>query len=113
MTQKTNIDNIEALPVKNDMSQINEYAKLGYSPQRIASMLNLSGKAKIQFVCRINSPGDTYNIAYKKGEADGEYTIDLELCNKAEKGEIEAIELLDSRKNNRNLKDLKMKLFGV
>ena len=47
------------------------------------------------------------------GNALGEYNIDAELAKKAETGDIEAITTLETRKQERTVKDLIDKLFGV
>ena len=39
--------------------------------------------------------------------------IDSELAKQAENGDIDAIELLEERKNERYFKDLRKELFGI
>lgn len=94
------------------INKVNSYGALGYSPERIASMLQLSGLKKDILIVRINSVGDTYNTAYFNGRAIGEYNIDAELAKKAEKGEIDAITMLQQRKDDRNHLDLRRDLLG-
>ena len=50
---------------------------------------------------------------YESGLAQGEKNIDMELAKKAENGDIDAIELLEERKNERYFKDLRKELFGI
>lgn len=95
------------------IKQVRSLASLGYSPERIAMMLRLNGKRKTMLIIRINMPGDEYHIAYKEGAAIGEYNIDSELAKQAEKGEIDSIELLERRKNDRIEIDLRKELFGI
>ena len=47
------------------------------------------------------------------GIAAGEMNIDSELAKQAENGDIDAIELLEERKNERYFKDLRKELFGI
>jgi hypothetical protein len=95
------------------IQQVRTLASLGYSPDRIAMMLRLSGKRKAMLLLRINAHGDTYNTAFKEGFAIGEYNIDSELAKQAEKGDIDSIELLERRKNDRIELDLRKELFGI
>lgn len=94
------------------LNKTRSFATLGYSPERIAQMLALPSRQKQILLLRIAIPGDVYNTAYYKGKADGEYNIDAELAKKAEKGEIDAITLLQERKELRNELDLRKELFG-
>ena len=93
--------------------QVRTFGALGYTPQRICNILGLRGKEKIALTIRISIPGDVYYDAYRNGNALGEYNIDAELAKKAETGDIEAITTLETRKQERTVKDLIDKLFGV
>lgn len=93
--------------------QVRTFGALGYTPDRICSLLKLSKKDSVSLRLRISLPGDIYNEAYSQGRYIGEYNIDAELAKKAEKGEVDAIMLLEERKHDRNVKDLRLKLFGV
>lgn len=95
------------------VSQVRTFSALGYTPQRICSLLGLRGKQKIALVIRISLPGDIYYDAYDNGRALGEYNIDAELAKKAESGEIDAIKTLEERKNLRVELDLRKQLFGI
>lgn len=57
--------------------------------------------------------GDVFYETYESGLAQGEKNIDMELAKKAENGDIDAIELLEERKNERYFKDLRKELFGI
>ena len=50
---------------------------------------------------------------YRNGCALGEYNIDAELAKKAETGDVSAIETLETRKQERTVKDLRNQLFGI
>ena len=94
-------------------NQVRTFGALSYSPERICQLLSLTKSQRISFLLRITSPGDIYYEAYHQGRALGEYNIDAELAKKAEKGDIDSITLLEDRKNERNEKDLRLKLFGI
>lgn len=112
---------MDALEKNNDpiligdeyLSQVRAFGALGYSPERIANMLQLRGKKRVAFLLRVRLPGDSYEQAYKHGHAIGEYNIDAELAKQAERGDTQAIELLERRKNDRIELDLRRELFGV
>lgn len=93
--------------------QVRTFGALGYTPDRICRLLKLNRKDSISLKLRIELAGDAYNEAYQQGRYLGEYNIDAELAKKAEKGEVEAVMLLEERKHERNVKDLRLKLFGV
>jgi hypothetical protein len=73
----------------------------------------LRGKERVGLIYRINEVSDAYHDAYVNGCALGEYNIDVELAKQAEKGDIDAITTLESRKNLRVELDLRKELFGV
>ena len=93
--------------------QVRTFGALGYTPQRICNILGLRGNEKIALTIRISIPGEAYYDAYRNGKALGEYNIDAELAKKAETGDVEAITTLETRKQERIVKDLRDKLFGV
>lgn len=95
------------------LSQVRSFGALGYSPERIVDLLGLSKKEKALLLLRLSLPGDPYAQAYANGKAIGEYNIDAELAKQAEKGNIEAIETLEQRKNERIELDLRKQLLGV
>ena len=95
------------------VNQVRTFGALGYTSERICQLLGLRKNKRIALLYRITLPGDVYCEAYHQGRALGEYNIDAELAKKAEKGENEAITLLEERKNERAEKDLRMKLFGI
>ncbi len=95
------------------VSQVRTFGALGYTPSRICDVLGLRGKEKTALTLRMSIPGDAYHDAYRNGKALGEYNVDAELAKKAEKGDVEAIETLETRKKERAVKDLRNQLFGV
>lgn len=95
------------------VSQVRTFGALGYTPHRICSLLGLRAKEKIALTIRLTLPGDVYYDAYRNGCALGEYNIDAELAKKAEAGDVSAIEVLETRKQERTVKDLRNQLFGI
>ena len=95
------------------INQVRTFGALGYSVPRICRLLKLHGKKKLALQIRMTLPGDAYNEAYSEGQALGEYNIDAELAKRAEKGEVDAVELLETRKNERKELDMRKELFGV
>ncbi len=95
------------------VNQVRTFGALGYTPERICQLLGLKKVKRIVLLYRISIPGDTYYEAYQQGRALGEYNIDAELAKKAEKGDTDAITLLEERKNERAEKDLRFELFGI
>lgn len=95
------------------IQQVRTFGALSYTPERICQLLGLRGSKRMALLLRIEIPGDIYCEAYHQGRALGEYNIDAELAKKAEKGDTEAITLLEERKNERSEKDLRLKLFGI
>lgn len=95
------------------ISQVRTFGALGYTPHRICTLLGLKKKEKTALIIRLSIPGDVYYDAYRNGCALGEYNIDAELAKKAEAGDVSAIETLETRKQERIVKDLRNQLFGI
>jgi hypothetical protein len=95
------------------ISQVRSFGALGYTVKRICTLLSLTKEQRIALSMRMSLPGDIYYEAYQNGRAIGEYNIDAELSKKAELGDIDAITLLEERKNERVEIDLRQQLFGV
>lgn len=112
LTPTSDVDNA-ALIGDEYVSQVRTFGALGYSPHRICSLLGLRGREKIALTIRLSLIGDVYYDAYRNGCALGEYNIDAELAKKAEAGDVTAIETLETRKQERIVKDLRNSLFGI
>lgn len=93
--------------------RVRTFGALGYSPERICQLLHLNNKERLALLFRLSLQDDEYKKAYEEGRAIGEYNIDAELAKNAERGDIDAIELLESRKVARTEIDLRKTLFGV
>ena len=95
------------------VSHVRTFGALGYTPHRICTLLGLRGKERTALTVRLLMPGDVYYDAYRNGCALGEYNIDAELAKKAETGDVSAIETLETRKQERTVKDLRNQLYGL
>lgn len=95
------------------VNKVRTYASLGYTPNRICRLLSLSKKEGLQLVLRMSIAGDAYHDAFVNGQMIGEYNIDVEIAKKAEVGDLDAIELLEERKNKKVELDTRKELFGV
>jgi hypothetical protein len=95
------------------LPQVRAFGALGYSPERIISLLALPRMESAALLFRISRSGDSYYIAYQNGINIGEYNIDSELQKKAESGDPDSVTLMEERKNKRLELDLRKKLFGV
>lgn len=95
------------------ISKVRTFGALGYDAGRIADLLNLTGKTRVELIVRLSIAGDALRVAYENGRAIGEYNIDVELTKQAEQGDIDAVETLATRSRERKIKDLKRELFGV
>lgn len=93
--------------------QIRTFSGFGYSAARIADILSLDREERMLMMFRINTPGDPYYLAFHSGEATTQQHIDTQLLKVAETGDIEAINLLEERKRELRLKDLRKSLFGI
>jgi len=92
--------------------QVSDLAELGYSADRIATLLGISGRKKIALVYRISCTNDTYNLAYNKGLAESEKVIDEKLHETAKTGDVDAIKLIGERNQKRIELDIRRELFG-
>lgn len=92
---------------------VEEYARLQYSPEQIADSLGLNSSARSRFLLEIRTPDTKLNQAYMSAYLDGEKTIDDKLAQEAEQGDVDCAKELRSRQDNRHLAELKYKLFGV
>ncbi|MCD7937862.1 MAG: hypothetical protein LUG98_13470 [Tannerellaceae bacterium] len=93
--------------------QVRSFGALGYTPERILILLNLTKQEKLALLCRITTPSDPYHEAYEQGKAIGQYNVDAELMKLAEKGDIDAIKTLSQRQQERIEQDQRKELFGI
>ena len=109
----TSAVDIVAILSEEYIPQVQSYAALGYSPTRIANIIGLKGIAKDALITAIRTVGSPYNETYHRGVALGELNIDTELAKMAEAGDVDAIERLEERNDERVIRDLRRTLFGV
>lgn len=95
------------------ISKVRTFGALGYDAGRIADLLGLHGKERLELTVRLSLKGDALKTAYDNGRAIGEYNVDAELTKLAERGDIDAITTIAARSKERKLKDMKKDLFGV
>lgn len=95
------------------VGKVKNFGALGYSPERIANMLGLSGDKRKVFLYKIVTRGDALYDSYVTGQAIGEYNIDVELRKHAESGDVDAVDRLTQRQKDRAEDDLRHKLFGI
>jgi len=95
------------------LSKIRNFGALKYAPEKIVTLLALTGDEKTEFLLEINNPQSQIYTYYHQGWEIGEYNIDAELAKKAETGDIMSIIQLNERQGNRRIDDLKKKLFGI
>lgn len=93
--------------------QIRTFGSLGYSPERIADLLGLSGDSRRELVMRLEIEGDELHTAYRHGLAIGNWNIDAELSKQAERGDLDAIKLRSERSKERKVADVKKEKFGI
>ncbi|MDD4636031.1 MAG: hypothetical protein PHV66_00245 [Bacteroidales bacterium] len=102
-----------ALETDKYISKVRTFGAFGYDAERIADLLSLHGRTRVELIVRLSIPGDELRVAYDNGRAIGEYNIDVELTKQAERGDIDAITTLAERSKERKMKDLKKDLFGT
>ena len=95
------------------IQKVRTFGAMGYSPERIAGLLDLRGRERAELIIRLSICGDDVCVAYDNGRAIGEYNIDAELTKQAERGDVDSIETLAARSKERKLKDMKKDLFGI
>lgn len=104
---------IERITDEEYLPKVKNFGALGYSSDRIADILNLSGDVRKAFIYRLTSPGDALYQSYCSGKAIGEYNIDVGIRKQAEAGDTESAILLAERQKQREEEDLRKELFGI
>ena len=95
------------------ISNVRTFGALGYDAERIADLLDMHGKTRIELIARLGTPNDELRVAFDNGRAIGEYNIDVQLTKQAESGDTFSVEALSLRAKERKLNDLKRNLFGI
>lgn len=94
-------------------NKIRTFGALGYSAERIADLLGIKGDERVDLIMRLLTPSDEYHTAYMNGQAIGEWNVDAELAKQAERGDIDAINVLAERSKQRKIRDMKNEMFGL
>lgn len=95
------------------IESLKKYAEFGYSPRRIAYLLNIPKKDFLAFGEAISDENTEIGHAYRQGEALGELRIDEDLASCLAQGEHKAAEILDQRDYRRKIQKLRKELFGI
>lgn len=95
------------------LQDVKRYAASGMTPDRIALLLDFKPLERSLFLERISTPGDVYHKFFHAGQTERDSLIMEKLCNKAETGDVEAIETFAKAQQDINSLDLRQKLFGV
>lgn len=95
------------------LNRVEELALLGYSPERIVSIIDLDRTKSAVLLLKLNLPNDEFYEAYHKGLCQGEEKMDSSLHAQADDGDIDAIKLIQERNALRQEQELRKKLFGV
>lgn len=114
------------------LNQIKKYAQYGYSPDRIAILMDIWGRDKDDFLILVSDESASECQAYLSGEAIGASNADNTLeaiispvIGKDENGAdinlniyegrdiVAAAKELAAWQKNRRVKDLKRRLFGL
>lgn len=104
---------------KIQLALINEYAQYGYSPDRIAILINIWGSDKDDFMVLVRDESSNECQAFLSGEATGASNADSVLQSIAQDTEgspdtsVAAVKELALIQKSRETKDLKRKLFGL
>lgn len=95
------------------LDEVRAYATSGFTPEHIASIMDLNPVARALFLERVNTPSDEFYRAYQNGFNVGRHTVRNALKNKADKGEPEAVKLFMQSVNDEQTLELRRELFGV
>ncbi len=95
------------------LQDVKRYAAAGMTPDRIASLLDFGSLARNLFLERVSTPGDPYYEFFNSGQTERNFVIMEQLRDKAEHGDIEAIETFAKAQQDINSLDLRRQLFGV
>lgn len=98
---------------ENTLKKIRDWAALGHTPGQIASLLGTPYQLRDAFLDEFARPDTKVYQFYMQGKAMMDYNVNAELARSAENGDVEAITLLDQRKQNQKMSELLSDLFGI
>jgi len=93
--------------------KVKEYAALGYSPERICTLLSFGKHYAAIFLLRIRTPGDELYVDYHQALALAQVEVDSKLNELAKDGDLDAIKAQAERGQERLEYELRQKYFGV
>ena len=94
-------------------AKVKEYAALGYSPERISTLLGFSKKFEAIFLLRIRTPGDSLYVDYHQAATLAQVEVDRKLKDLAKEGDLDAIKADAERTQERLEYELRHKYFGI
>lgn len=93
--------------------KVRNWAKLKYSPSRIATLLELSVEETQVFLDDIDTEDHPLKKFYDLGNAIGDYNMDVSLVKQAEDGNMDAESQLRERQKQMRITEIKKELFGI
>lgn len=95
------------------LKRVRDLAALGHTPSQIASLLDIPIDGRDAFVDEFSRPNTQIYAAYYKGRNMMDYNTNVELARAAEKGDVEAIELMSKRKEEQKYNEALAEMWGV
>lgn len=95
------------------LKRVRDMGALGHTPSQIVSLLDISRSDRAIFYDELTNPETPLYIAYNKGRSIMSYNTNVELARLAEKGDQEAIVLLDERSRQQRVDELLLELFRI
>ena len=95
------------------LNKIRNFGALHYAPERIADLLGYVDEERRKLLVDFANEQSDVTITYRQGQGIGKYNIDAQLAKDAEKGKIESAVLLQERRREETIENLKKELFGI
>jgi hypothetical protein len=95
------------------LNKIRNFGALNYAPERIADLLGCVGEERRKLLIDFADEQSDVAITYRQGQGIGKYNIDAQLAKDAEKGYPQSIALLQERRKEETIENLKKELFGI
>lgn len=98
---------------ENTLKKIRDWAALGHTPGQIASLLGTPYRERDAFLDEFDRPDTKVFQYFMQGKAMMDYNVNAELARSAENGDVDAVTVLDVRKQNQKVSELLSNLFGI
>lgn len=95
------------------LKRVRDYGALDQSPRQIAFLLRIPAGEIDAFIDEMMRPDTRLHEYYAAGKAIISYNTNVELARQAEKGDSDAIKLLDQRRQDQRYQDMCTELFGI